>query len=118
MVEILKLITRSYDRYQKAWQDIWCSQISPPQGQGRWEKFLTMKLQQEINFLTKGESGGVSTMPKILMEVAQSCNIFNYRPPRPHNDVKFQYRTMVAGPEVDLASNFVFSGNSKEKVGK
>ena len=35
--------------------------------------------------ITKGESGGLSTMMKTGMEVSQYYTVFNYIPPRPNN---------------------------------
>ena len=53
------------------------------------------------------ESGGVSMMLKIGMEVAQDYTFFNYIPPIPQKDTKYQYRKIFAGTGVNLAPKLV-----------
>ena len=84
-----------------------------------------MILQQEIPPLikvlgaTKVESGGVSMMLKTGMKVSQYYTVFNYGPPRPHNNVNFQYITIVAAAGVNLAMIFFFSqGTVRRNLGR
>ena len=41
--------------------------------------------------MIKGKSGGASMMLKTGMEVDQYYIVFNYSPPRPQKDLKYQY---------------------------
>ena len=68
--------------------------------------------------IKKGKSGVASMMLKIVMEVAQYYNVFNYGPPRPQKDLKSQDRKIVAGPGMKPETKFVLPGNIKEKFGK
>ena len=67
---------------------------------------------------TKGKSGGASMMPKIGIKVAQDDTVFNYGPPIPQKDLKYQYRAILAGPGMNPAPNIFLPGHRKEKVGK
>ena len=71
-----------------------------------------MTLQEEIIFPPwvrgeKVESGGVSMMLKIGMEVAQDYTFLDYGPPIPQKDIKPQYRKIVAGTGLNLAPKLV-----------
>ena len=62
------------------------------------ENCITPRDNISINGLgiKKSKAGGLYTMLKILMEVDQEYNVFNYGPPIPHKDLKSQGRTIVA----------------------
>ena len=60
--------------------------------------------------MTKGESVIVYIMLKTGTEVAQDRTFFNKVPSIPQKDVKFQYRTIVAGTGVNLAQIFFSRG--------
>ena len=68
--------------------------------------------------MKKGESGGVSMMLKIGMEVAQYYNVFDYGPPRPQKDLNLQDRTIVAVPGTKPAPICFYRGTSKRKLGR
>ena len=55
---------------------------------------------------------------KTEMEVAQYYTDFNYGPPRPQKDLKYQNITILEGTGMNLAPKCVLLGNSKGKVGK
>ena len=66
--------------------------------------------------ITKVKSGGFSIMLKTGLEVDQDYTVFNYVPPSPHKYLKSQYRTIVAGPGINLAPTFFLPGNIKDKT--
>ena len=68
--------------------------------------------------MKKSKSGGVYIILKTGIEVAQDYTVFDYGSPIPHEDVKSQYRTVVAGPGFNLAPKYFLPGNRKEKFGK
>ena len=45
----------------------------------------------------KFKSGGLAVTTKTGMKVAKHYTVYNYGPPRPHNNAKYQDRMIVAG---------------------
>ena len=68
--------------------------------------------------MKKGRYRGRSIIPKTEMEVAQYYTFFNYKTPITQRDLKYEYRTIVAGPGMKPAPNFFLLGHIKNKVGK
>ena len=68
--------------------------------------------------MAKDKSRGLSMMLRIGMEVAQYYTVFNYGPPRPQKDLKYQGKTIVAQSCMKPVPNCVLPGHSKEKIGK
>ena len=66
--------------------------------------------------MTNGESGGVYTMLKTVLEVSQDYTVFNYITPRPQKYLKSQDRTIVTGPGLMPAPKSVNPWNIKEKL--
>ena len=68
--------------------------------------------------ITQVEAVSVSMMIKILMEVAEDCNVLIIGPPRPQKGVKSKYRTKSTNIGVKLAPTFVIPGEIRGNVGK
>ena len=66
--------------------------------------------------IKKGKSGGLSLMLKTGMEVSQYYTIFNYVPPSPHKDLKYQGRTIVARAVIKTAPKTFNQGTAKRKL--
>ena len=79
------------------------------------ENYITTRDKISLNGLgmKKVKSGYVSMMLKTGMEVAQYYTVFNYVPPIPQEDIKYQDRTVVTGPGVNLAPKHFLPGNTK-----
>ena len=67
--------------------------------------------------MTKVKSGGASMMLKTRMGVAQYYTVFNYGPPRPQKELKYQHRTILAGPGVNQVPDCFSQGISKKFLG-
>ena len=57
-------------------------------------------------------------MMKTGMEVAHDYTVFNYIPPIPHKNLNYQYRTIVAGPGINPASNYFSWGTERRNLSR
>ena len=94
--------------------------ITPILGMLREVLDNVIKPREKISFnglgITKGKYGGLPMRLKTGLEVAQDYTVFNYRPPIPYKDLKYQDRKIMAGPRMKPAQNLFLPGHRKEKT--